>query len=180
MCFVYYNYKMSESQDPPRIAAALIKQLCRKKDIIPLWLLKFKNDALSPALAGTALSIIRLVQEMNFREVYIIIDALDECQKHYRPRMIQLLNEVMNSIPCAKIFVTSRRESDIERAFTENSTPTIQIQIQARNVATDIRSYVESEVKRLRKGHYGNKLFLSSDALEARVISTLVEQADGM
>jgi hypothetical protein len=61
---------------------------------------------------------------MKVKEVYIVIDALDECPENDRPDIIRLLTEVMALLPCVKVFVTSRREGDIERAFAETSTPT--------------------------------------------------------
>ena len=115
---------------------------------------------------------------MEFKEVFIVIDALDECSECERPHIIRFITEVMNALRCAKIFITSRRKSDIVRAFEDSSTPTIQIK--ANNVAADIESFVQSEVKKLRKGFYGKKLHLTSDVLEARIIQTLTEKAEGM
>ena len=115
---------------------------------------------------------------MKIEEVYIIIDALDECLEKDRPEMIRLLTEVMAHLPCAKVFITSRREGDIERAFAELRTPTIQIQ--AENVKADIQSFAESEVRKLRRGYHGKKLFISRDDLEEKIIRSLTEKAEGM
>jgi ankyrin repeat domain-containing protein 50 len=112
-------------------------------------------------------------------EVYMVIDALDECPQRERHHIIGFITEVMKALRCVKIFVTSRRESDIIRAFEESSTPTIQIK--AENVAADIETFVSSEVQKLRNGYPdGRKLYLDSDLLEARVIQTLTEKAAGM
>jgi hypothetical protein len=119
-----------------------------------------------------------LTEELNFKGVYVVIDALDECPQRERYHMISFITEVMRSLRCAKIFVTSRRESDIIRAFEESNTPTIQIK--AENVAGDIETFVRSEVLKLRNGYHGRKLYLTNDALEARVIQTLTEKAAGM
>jgi hypothetical protein len=110
--------------------------------------------------------------------MYIIIDGLDECPERDRPEIICLLAEVMKGLPCAKVFVTSRRESDIERAFANSNKPTIQIQ--AENVAADIRSFVESEVTKLQQTYYGKTLFLSNKELEVKIVTTLAEKAEGM
>jgi hypothetical protein len=47
-------------------------------------------------------------------------------------------------------------------------------------IKADIRRYGESEVKKLRQGYHGKKLFLSSDTTEERVIDVLTEKAEGM
>ena len=178
ICFAYYNYRSPELKDPSKIVAALVKQLCRKIDTIPPWLLKFKHDSLDPSTASTQESLIMLVEELKFRKVYIVIDALDECPENERHRIIGIISGVIKALDGAKIFITSRRESDILRAFEESSTPTIQIK--ADNVAADIESFVCDEVKKLRKGYNGKKLHITNDFLAERVIKTLTQRAEGM
>lgn len=119
-----------------------------------------------------------LTEELNLKEVYVVIDALDECPDHERHHIIGFITEVMEALRCVKIFVTSRREAGIVRAFEESNTPTIQIK--AENTAEDIETFVCSQVRKLRNGYNGKKLYLTSDALEAKVIQTLTKKADGM
>jgi hypothetical protein len=176
--FAFYNYRTSDSQNPKQIAAAFLKQLCRHSATVPIELLNFKQDARLPSLADIEQFLIKLPAVMKLKEIFIIVDALDECHEKDRPTIIRLLAEIIKRIPCAKVFVTSRRESDIERAFAESKTPTIQIQ--AENVEADIRSFVESEIRKLRQGYYGKKLFLSNDLLENQIISSLTGKAEGM
>ena len=123
-------------------------------------------------------SFIKLADDLDFKEVYVVIDALDECPERERHHVIRFITEVLKGPRCVKIFVTSRRESDIVRAFEESSTPTIQIKTE--NVTADIESFVQSEVKKLRNGYHGKKLYLADDTLESRIIQTLTEKADGM
>jgi hypothetical protein len=174
--FAYYTYQSPEMRDVFQIIVALIKQLCRKRDVIPQGFLKIKQDAIDPSQLGNQESFTTVASE--FREVLMVIDALDECPKDARYRILGFLSGVVNSLPCAKVFVTSRRERDIEEAFMKLNTPIIEIE--AGNVAADILSYVRSETKRLRDGYDGKKLYLKSDALEENIIRTLTEKAEGM
>jgi len=174
--FAYYNYQSPEMGDASRIIVALIKQLCRKKDVVPPGFLKVKRDAMDPSQLGNQESFITVASE--FREVVVIIDALDECPKDARNRILGFLSGVANNLPCAKVFVTSRRERDIEEAFMKLKTPIIEIE--AGSVAADISSYVRSEVKRLRDGYDGKRLYLKNDTLEMTIVRTLTEKADGM
>ena len=82
----------------------------------------------------------------------------------------------MSSLPCAKVFITSRRESDIVRAFESGDT----IQIKADNVNPDIERFVCDEMEKLRQGYHGKKLHLKDNMCERRIISTLTEKADEM
>ena len=174
--FAYYNYKSTEMRDASLIIVALIKQLCRKKDVVPPGFLKVKQDAMDPSQLGNQESFITVASE--FREVVVIIDALDECPKDARNRILGFLSGVANNLPCAKVFVTSRRERDIEEAFMKLKTPIIEIE--AGSVAADISSYVRSEVKRLRDGYDGKRLYLKNDTLEMTIVRTLTEKADSM
>jgi ankyrin repeat domain-containing protein 50 len=162
-------------KDPVQIVGSLIKQLCRKGDTIPDWLLKFKRDSLSLSDTIKQASFISLAE--TFEEVFLVIDALDECPKTERHEIIGFINKVVTGLPRAKVFVTSRREEDIVTAF-EDGTHTIQIKTE--NVTADVELYVRSEVKKLRKGENGKKLYLSSDALEGKIIRELTEKAEGM
>ena len=174
--FAYYNYQSTEMRDASLIIVALIKQLCRKKDVVPLAFLKVKQDAMHPSQLGNQESFTIIASE--FREVVVIIDALDECPRDARSRILGFLSGVANNLPCAKVLVTSRRERDIEEAFTKLKTPIIEIE--AGSVAADISSYVRSEVKRLRDGYDGKRLYLKNDTLEVTIVRTLTEKADGM
>jgi ankyrin repeat domain-containing protein 50 len=174
--FAYYNYQSTEMRDASLIIVALIKQLCRKKDVIPPGFLKVKQDAMDPSQLGNQESFIIVASE--FREVVVIIDALDECPKDARNKILGFLSGIANNLPCAKVFVTSRREIDIEEAFMKLKTPIIEIE--AGSVAADISSYVRSEVKRLRDGYDGKRLYLKKATLEMTIVRTLTEKADGM
>lgn len=176
ICFAYYNYQSPELFDVSQIIAALIKQLCRKRDVVPPGFLKVKQDAMDPSQLGNQDSFAIVASE--FREVLVVIDALDECPKDARYKILGFLAGMVNSLLCTKVFATSRRETDIEEAFKNSKTPIIEIE--AESVAADILSYVTNETKRLRDGYDGRKLFVKSDALEDTIIRTLTEKAEGM
>jgi hypothetical protein len=115
---------------------------------------------------------------MHFDQMFLIIDALDECPIDRRHHIIGFLAKIVKSVPRAKVFVTSRKESDIAEAFKRDETPIIEIK--AENVSEDISVYVHNEVKRLRKGDNGKRLYIKSDVLEEKIIRILTERAEGM
>jgi hypothetical protein len=113
----------------------------------------------------------------SFEEVFVVLDALDECPEHERHRIIGFVNKVVAELQCAKIFITSRRETDIVEAFEGKITT---VQIEAKNVAADIALYVHDEVAKLREGWNGKRLYLTSDRLQRKIIDILVSKAGGM
>jgi ankyrin repeat domain-containing protein 50 len=107
-----------------------------------------------------------------------MVDALDECLADERHQIIGFLTKIVDRLPNAKVFVTSRKEWDIAEAFENNKIPVIKIE--AENVARDVNSFVRAEVKRLRQGYNGKKLYLTNETLEETIITTLSEKAEGM
>jgi hypothetical protein len=178
LCFVYYNYRNTQLSDVSQIIAALVKQLCRKKDHIPRDLLQVKHDASSPSLVGTKDIFMSLVEDL--RQVYVVFDALDECPEQERKAILGFITGMATaSIPCdVKVFATSRREMDIAEAFEDKRIPTIQIR--AENVAADIETFARSQVDKLRAGEHGKRLYITSDELKEKIIQTLAGKAEGM
>ncbi|KAJ6178148.1 hypothetical protein N7519_008609 [Penicillium mononematosum] len=104
--------------------------------------------------------------------MYLLIDALDECSSDHRvhPRLCR-------DLP-AKIFITSRREADIIDGF--HSADVLKVNIQAADVADDIKLFVHNQVAKFRQRGNGKRLYLSEDSLVPIITSSLTEQSDGM
>jgi hypothetical protein len=141
-------------------------------------LLKIKHDALPPSLVGTQEMFVSLVKDLS--QVCIVFDALDECPERERKDIISFITSIVTAqVSCRiKVFVTSRRESDILKAFEDKHIPTIQIR--AENVAADIETFARSQVEKLRAGEHGKTLNITSDDLKERIVLTLSAKADGM
>lgn len=178
ICFAYYNYRNTQLSEISQIIAALIKQLCRKKDCIPHNLLQFKHDALPSALLGTQDGFLSLIKDLQ--QVYVVFDALDECPEQEREAILAFITGIATAlIPChVKVFVTSRREMDIAKAFEDKRIPTIQVQ--AENVAADTKTFARSQVEKLRAGEHGKTLYVTSDKLIEKIVQTLAMKAEGM
>ncbi|KAH9862833.1 hypothetical protein J1614_010926 [Plenodomus biglobosus] len=176
--FAYYNYRNMQLKELHHIVAALVKQLCRRKDRIPQNLLQTKHDGLSPSLVGTQENFVALVEDLS--QVYVVFDALDECPEQERGGILAFITNIITAqIGCrVKVFVTSRHETDIAKAFEDKQIPTIQIQ--AENVAGDIEIFVRSQVEQLQAGRYGKTLFITSVEFKEKIIQTLAKKAEGM
>lgn len=143
---------------------------------MPLAFLIAKQNSDPPSKLGNQSSFLTIAQD--FTEVFLLIDGLDECPEDKRPNVLGFLKFLVENLPYFKIFVTSRREKDLVRAFEELKAP--KIEIEAKSVAADITKYVADEVKQLRQGYDGKKLYVKSITLEQKIIDTLTTKADGM
>ena len=89
-----------------------------------------------------------MVQQFNC--VFLVLDALDECTPDQRKvlcRFFAKIVELSNVTGLVKLFVASRKELDIERAFLWKSFPTIEVE--ARKVNSDIELDVQAQIEKL-------------------------------
>ena len=118
-----------------------------------------------------------MVQQFNC--VFLVLDALDECTPDQRKdlcgffaKIVELSNVTNHGL--VKLFVASRKEQDIERAFLRKSFPAIEIE--ARKVNSDIKLYVQAQIEQLS---YDGSLTLS-DIMKEKILATLTTNAGGM
>lgn len=171
-CFVYCNYK--EPHETTTYIKALMKQLLRSTDeVLPELDTIFQNDR-KPGYGELQLVLLKLFQ--RFENVFLVLDALDECSVDQRAEILDVLRGLVSPGSShrgnVKLFVTSREESDIKRGLKHFP----MIQIEAKKVDKDIESYVVSQMD-----DYLTNGNLSIDAtLQDKIRTTLVSKAGGM
>jgi hypothetical protein len=112
---------------------------------------------------------------LEFINIYprttLILDALDECERHERLQLIEILDyllaEASNPL---KIFVSSRPDGDI----TEKLKDRANIQINAIDNQDDISRFVNSEIVKHRRW---DKM---APKLQMQIVETLQQQSQGM
>lgn len=178
ICFVYYDYRKPYLENISHIIAALVKQICRKRESIPRYLLNLRYEGLTSSSSITRETFASLLED--YSQAFLVFDALDECREEERESLLRFITGVVTlQIPCVvKFFVTSRREMDIVRAFELEHVPTVPIK--ADSVAADIRTFTRDQVEKLRAGQHGKTLYVESDELANKIIDILTMKADGM
>ena len=108
--------------------------------------------------------------------MFFVVDALDECTLDERKNFCKFLLSITDtSTGIVKLFVTSRKESDIERAFQQKAIQ--KIEIEAAKVDSDIEAYVRAQIElRLQDG----SLSIRNMALKDKILSALTKKASGM
>ena len=171
IAFFYCDYRDMESHTTANIIASLLKQLCSSLEVLPQSVSRLysesdmgQNTPKVEELRKVFLDVCRI-----FQDVYVIIDAVDECDgSKQRPTLLKTLDIIQKE--AAKVFVTSRPYSDdIRRAFAQGP----QIQINART--SDIRIYLEAKI-------HDNTA--AEDIMDKRlmmeIVSVISEGASGM
>ncbi|KAF8512683.1 hypothetical protein JB92DRAFT_264456 [Gautieria morchelliformis] len=149
VAFFYFDFR-GKDIEPPSLLRALIKQLYLQSARAPAktsdYLMKLFSDkengqgSLSPEeLKSTLKSIIS-----TFENVYIILDALDECPD--RHRFLGLIKEIHGwNFDTLHLLATSRDEKDIEKTLRDLVSH--QVSMDEGLVDSDIRAYVSNRLK---------------------------------
>ena len=109
-------------------------------------------------------------QVEKFDEVFIVIDALDECPEQDQIRKF-FLAELRALVPKVSLMVTSRDMPSIENMFKHD----IRLEIRAQD--QDIRAFIKSQIEQrdglvdLLEGH---------NDVRSRIIATVLEKTNGM
>lgn len=185
LAYFYCNYKEDQRKDPATIVRSLVKQLCAVSPgafpapVLDIYNNRKDNADLSNLLGLEECQSLLIRLSTGFLRTTIVIDALDECDRHTRGKLCDLLAHVVslssskgNTI---KAFVTSRDDVDLRKKFEYIPN----IYIQERDNSSDINRYIEDEVeaciveRRLLSGS-------ASPELRKQIIDALQLGAHGM
>jgi len=145
IAYVYCDFKLQAKQNTESLLASLLKQLTRGRSSLPESIRSLHNkhkdkktqpslDEISAALQSVA---------ALYSRVFIIVDALDECQDACRSKfMSQIFSLQDNS--AANLFATSRHIREIKEKFDGRS---VLLTISARK--EDVEEYLDGHMSEL-------------------------------
>lgn len=100
-----------------------------------------------------------------------MLDALDECEPNSRRLLVDTIEFLLHSSKAPiKVFVSSRRERDIQDRFWDNAN----IEIQANHNEMDIRKYVNDEIVK-----HGNWRQMNSQ-LKEDIVAVILKRSEEM
>jgi len=146
VAYIYCNFRRRDEQKADDLLASILKQLIQKRSTLPEGVKalydRHSDQRTRPSLdeiSGTLQSV-----SVLYSRVFIVIDALDECQTSSgcRTRLLTELFKVQ-AWSTANIFLTSRSIPEI----TENFEPSISLEIRANE--HDVRRYLGGHMFRL-------------------------------
>jgi len=113
----YFNYAAQEEQSPASMLGAVLKQVVSGLEEVPEEIAQEYEDQ-KQVIGGRApqlANIVRMLQNTASRKrTFICIDALDECVAGYRVKILDSLNQVLQSSPGTRLFVTGRPHIEAE------------------------------------------------------------------
>ncbi|KAL6716111.1 hypothetical protein ACLMJK_005677 [Lecanora helva] len=175
--YFYFDFNDSEKQRHEKMIRSLAWQLCSGSEEAPesfITLYKTCDNGNSQPNHQNLLKSLRQAM-VNIDTVYIVLDALDECNE--RTHLLEDIRDVFSWDDVRlHLLATSRRETDIVDSIGSLCKNGGSICIQSSVVDKDIREYVRDQLRtnlRLRK--WQNK-----PEIQREIEETLMERAGGM
>jgi len=174
LAFIYCNYKERLSQRVEYFARTIARQLVEQRSVIPEEVYTLHGKYRGKGTRLSCAECFELLQSLakTCSEVYIVIDALDECiNKNGESIWSNLLTQLKASIPNLHFLCTSRHISHTGGSLAGATL----LEIRARDV--DIKAYVEAQIETKDRllGFCGQDSILRNEILEAVAL-----KADGM
>jgi Cdc6-like AAA superfamily ATPase len=170
IAYLYCNFRRQHEQKPEDLIASLLKQLLQGLSSVPESVISLYNQHKDKRTRPSLDEISRTLDSViaTYSKVYIVIDALDECQLSGGYRSIFLSNIFdLQAKTGAKLFTTSRPILDIEKEFKG----CLSLEL----LATD------NDIGRYLDGHMSQRLpFVLSKPLQEEITTAIVKAVEGM
>lgn len=162
VAFIYCNYKTQHTLS--ELIAAILKQIAQDHLTASneASLLKYKRHKSYPMLEDL-LTVLK-IEMKTYSSVFIVIDALDECQDNTRGKLLGSLRALPGNV---KLLVTSRRLPSIAVDFQGDG----HLPISAND--NDMRTYIMDRIGSVKKME-------KQPVLREEIVSRVLQKADGM
>lgn len=170
VAFFYFDYRDQGRQTPNSLLLSFLKQIIAILPDIPRSVVDAHEKSPSNADSLPLRDLEGILHEIasGLRQVYLIIDALDECDEStHRKATIQLLDRIQQT-PNIYLFITSRQyPHDIQESLQSHP----QIAIQANE--SDLRRYMYREIE-------NSNIPEIDQEFASTIVETLISRAHGM
>ena len=173
IAYIYCNYQRQHEQAIDDLLASLLKQLAQCQPSLPAAVRdlysQHKTKRTRPSTKELSSTLQTMADASKFSRLYIIVDALDECQASNGCRQ-QFLSELFSlQIKVrANIFATSRFIPEITGKFSSC------MSLEIRASKEDIKRYLNSHISQLPA------FVVQNNDLQEEIITGIVNAADGM
>ena len=179
VAYFYIDFSKEETQIPENMIRSLLKQIrCRSKSAaqeLDLLYSDCANGSQQPSMDQLLSALYRVLDGIDERNNFFIIDALDECKE--RQELLEMLNRIYErKHPKLHILVTSRQELDIEKSLKTMTNDKTRICIQSKLVQEDIFTYIQDRLgsdKSLER-------FKVRPEIHEEIKKALMDKANGM
>ena len=171
IAYIYCNFKRQKEQSSEHLLASLLKQLAQGRCCVPENVKSLYDRCKAEKTNPSVDDISTVLQSVTagYSRVFILIDALDECQVN-NGCLANLLSHISNLQSKCRVnfFATSRFIPDITERFERD------LRLEIRANKQDVQRYVEGHIDELPR-------FVRRDQdLQQEISSEIVKAIDGM
>ena len=171
IAYIYCNFRQQDEQKIDDLLASLLKQLAESQPSLPGPVKDLYNRHKTKQTRPSLDDIFRCLQAVItlWSQVFIIVDALDECQA-FDGRRSRLLSEIFSlQAKCrVNIFATSRFIPEIAEKFNQS------MWLEIRASEEDVRRYLEGYISKLPT------FVRTSSDLQEEIKTSVVKAVNGM
>ncbi len=171
IAYLYCNYRQQQQQKAKDLLSSLLKQLAQRQPSVAAEVKKLYEQHRAKKTAPSFYDIVQVLQStiQLYSRVFIIVDALDECQVSNGVRK-RFLSELFNLQAKAEVnlLATSRFIPDIEKEFEDS------IILEIRATKEDVQRYLDGHMSRLPRCVSQNHI------LQGEIASGTIKAVDGM
>ena len=173
LAYLFFNFRRQEEQTIENLLLNLLRQLAESQTSLPeaaVALFKKREEGTDKHISSEEASRALLATISSFSRVYLVVDALDECQtaQKCRARFIKELFGLREKCPGVQILATSRFIPEICDHFSDSAS------IKIRAEQSDVRKYLEARMDELPGFVQRNEI------LQEEIISTIIKAVSGM
>jgi hypothetical protein len=171
VAYIYCNFKRQAEQTLEDLLASVLKQLAQARSSLPQSIRSLYDRCRSKNTRPSIEDISMVLQSVaaEYSRLFILVDALDECQvnNNCRAKLLLQLSQLQNKSG-ANLFMTSRFIPDITERFERD------LRIEIRANEHDVQRYIEGHLDELPR-------FVQRDLdLQQEISSSIVKAIDGM
>lgn len=173
LAYFYFDFNNIQQQAMESVIRSLIAQLCLQCSTIPTGVTKLYDSRFDGRVAIDESAFLLALRSILFLfdNVYIVLDALDECIN--LDEVVALLQTLRGyEIPQLHLLASSRQLAVIEKSLAPFAT--VNICLNNIEYNTDIQDYLTDRI------NHDKKFFSWPPAIRHQVINTLVKGEAGM
>lgn len=149
MAYFYFDFNTAAKQQVSTCFSLLVGQLCSQVHVLPPYIRQVHSRCAKGNHQPSLTELIQMLTSFgdDFDDVFIVIDALDECPKDgERGELLDSISDIKSRlIDNFHMLVTSRREPDIEAVLLTLAT-TPAISLQGSHVDMDIQAHISHQL----------------------------------
>ena len=145
--YFYFDFNDAQKQDTELMLRSLLCQLLQPLTTIPTSLETLFSSCQNGRQQPSLQALLEVTQQtiQGFAQVYVVLDALDECKQ--RLELMDVLATVAGwQLQNLHLLMTSRKERDIESSLEDYVDPENAVCLQSGAVDGDIQQYVQERL----------------------------------